>query len=58
MIYLTIEEEIEYCETSIEVCKQKIEIEGSVGCKPWVRIKESFENQLKELKSKKNETNN
>jgi hypothetical protein len=58
MIYLTTEEEIGYCEASIEVCQKKIEVEGPIGCKPWIKIKESFENSLKELKLKQNETNN
>ena len=50
MNYLTIEDKIEHCKTSIKVCQEKIEIEGLNGNEFWTKLKKQWEIQLKELK--------
>ena len=49
MNYLTTEDKIEHCKTSIKVCGEKIEVEGPNGNEFWIKFKKHWEIQLKEL---------
>jgi hypothetical protein len=49
MKYLTIEDKIEHCKTSILVCKEIIKVEGPNGDVFWVNFKKQCEKKL-ELK--------
>jgi hypothetical protein len=49
MNYLTIEDKIEHCKTSIKVCEETIEVEGPNGNEFWIKFKKQWEIQLKEL---------
>lgn len=45
---MNLEDKIKHYKNSIEVCKEKIEVEGPHGSKPWINIKEECEIKLKE----------
>jgi hypothetical protein len=52
MKYLTIEDKIEHCKTSILVCKEKIKVEGPNGDDGfWVNFKKQLEKKLEKLES-------
>jgi hypothetical protein len=51
MKYLTIEDKIEHCKTSILVCQEKIEIEGHNGSEFWVKLKKQWEEELEKFET-------
>ena len=54
MNYLTTEDKIEHCKTSIKFCGEKIEVEGPNGNEFWIKFKKHWEIQLKELEEELN----
>lgn len=44
---MKLEQKIEHCKTSIKICEEKIEIEGTNGSKFWIKFKQEWENELK-----------